>query len=53
VDATEQLRNLNEIKIALEDAIAVERRPEVLQRLESLLREVRLAIGRIELELDL
>jgi hypothetical protein len=50
VDAAEQLRNLAEIEIALRDAIAMGRSPVVIERLESLLREVRLAIGRIEVE---
>ncbi len=41
MDAAEQLRNLAEIDIALRDAIAMERRAAVIERLESLLREVR------------
>ena len=45
-----QLRNLAEIESALRDAIAVERSPVVIERLENLLREVRLAIARSEVE---
>jgi hypothetical protein len=52
IDPSEQLENLQELKRALRSALAIEGVPVVLARYFSLLREVNLAIARVERELQ-